>query len=98
MRLAITRTGFYNADYYCADSRSAKKLLREKSISILAIDYYLVGREDGCDVLLWAEQNRVLPSYVVVIERARDKRQHLVQSLINLGYRSNDDVNFVKAH
>ncbi len=96
MRLAITRSGFYNADLYCADTRTAKKTLREKNISILAIDYYLVGRGNGCDLVRWAAQNSVLPSFVIVIERDRVKRILLANLLQKIGYRSADQTTFIK--
>ena len=96
MRLAITKSGFYNADDYCADARSAKRLLREKAYSILAIDYDLVGRDTGCDVIKWADLHSVLPSYVVLIERQRHLRSQLAQCLRLAGFRSADDTTFIK--
>lgn len=96
MRLAITRSGFYNADMYCADTRTAKKSLRESYVSILAVDYYLAGRENGDDLICWADKNSVLPNFVVIIERDRSKRLLLANRLQTMGYRSNDDVTFVK--
>jgi len=75
MRLAISTSNFYHADIYCADSRSAKKILREKSVSIVALDFYLAGRETGSEVIRWAKTHGVLPSYVVVIERDLRTRQ-----------------------
>ncbi len=96
MRLAITRSGFYNADLYCADTRTAKRVLREKNISILAIDYYLVGQGNGCDIIDWAKRNAVLPNFIVVIERNRNKRALLSNTLRNIGYRSGDDTTFIR--
>ncbi|GEM_PF-1471729 len=96
MRLAITRSGFYNADLYCADTRSAKKTLREKNISLIAIDYYLVGKSNGCELIDWAAKNAVLPDFIVVIERDRDKRTLLSNRLRKIGYRSGDKTTFFK--
>jgi len=96
MRLAITRSSFYNADIYCADTRAAKKILREAYISILAIDYYLVGQGNGCDLIRWAVQNYVLPDFVVVIERDRNKRVILSDLLRKTGYQSSDETTFIK--
>ncbi len=96
MRLAITRSGFYNADMYCADTRTAKKHLRESYVSILAVDYYLAGRENGDDLIRWAQKNDVLPNFVVVIERNREKRGLLANSLKTMGYRSCDELTFVR--
>ena len=96
MRLAITKSGFYHADVYCSESRLAKKILREQHISILAIDYYLSGRETGSDVIRWAHSTNLLPDYVVLIERDREKRNHLASSLHIAGFRSNDNTTFIK--
>ncbi len=96
MRLAVSKTLGYRADLYCVDARSAKKVLKEKAVSILAIDYYLVGRDNGCDVLKWANTHHVLPNYVVVMERDRAKRLELINKLKVGGYRSGDNITFIK--
>ncbi len=96
MRLAISTSTHYHADIYCADSRSAKKVLKERNISIVALDFYLAGREDGSELLLWAKRHNVLPNYVVIIERNRDKRFLLSQALKGSGYRSVDNTTFIK--
>lgn len=96
MRLAVSKSGIYHADFYCSDSRSAKRILKERQISIMAIDYYLVGRDTGCDFLQWGVSNHVLPNYVVIIERDRCKRVYLAEKLRRGGYRSNDDATFIK--
>ena len=96
MRLAVTRSGFYNADIYCVDSRSAKQKLKEEFISILAIDFYLKGRESGCDVIDWAYKQNLLPCHIVIIERDRIRRRILLQQLLSMGYRSKDETTFIK--
>lgn len=96
MRLAIAKSNHYCADIYCVDSRSAKKALREESISILAIEFYLVGRETGIELLRWAKNHNVLPNYVVIIERNRDKRSELSHALRRSGYRSTDETTFIR--
>ena len=96
MRLAITKSGFYNADRYCADGRSAKRLLRENQYSILAIDYHLVGQDTGCDLIEWAHSHAVLPSYVGLLERERGLRRQLASRLRHVGFRSVDDITFIK--
>lgn len=96
MRLAITRSGFFAADHYCADARSAKKTLREQKVSLVAIDYDLVGNSNGCDLLAWAAQQALLPHYVVVIENNRVRRTQLAIQLQKVGYRSGDQATFVR--
>jgi hypothetical protein len=96
MRLAISRSGVYHADFYCVDTRSAKRVLREHDISIVAIDYHLVGRDTGCDIIDWAIKNNVLPSYVVLIEYDRFKRVRLAKELKMGGYSSVDETTFIK--
>jgi hypothetical protein len=96
MRLAIARSSFYNADVYCQDSRLAKKILREHPVSIMAIEFDLVGRENGCDVIQWGKRVNVLPEYIVLIERDRVRRTYLVNALCNAGFRSGDNTTFFK--
>ncbi len=96
MRLAITKYGTYSADVYCSDTRSAKRTLREIPVSILAIDYDLVGRENGEQLIRWAKEHSVLPSYVVVTERDRGRREKLSNVLRAVGFRSADQTNFIK--
>jgi len=96
MRLAIARSGFYRADKYCSDSRSARRALREHSISILAIEYYLAGSENGDAVLRWAGDRNLLPFNVVIIERDRTKRKCLSEVLTTIGFRSSDETTYFK--
>ncbi len=96
MRLAVARSGFYRADQYCADSRSARRALRENAFSILAIEYYLAGSENGDDVLQWANGKNLLPQNVVVIERDRTKRKYMSDVLKSIGFRTVDDTTFFK--
>ncbi len=95
MRLAISRSGFFNADVYCADSRAAKKILREEPVTLLALDYFLVGKSNGCELLDWAAEHGVLPRYVVLIERDRSKRGLLASLLRRIGFHSKDETNFI---
>lgn len=96
MRLAVSKREFYHADIYCADSQSAKKVLREKPISILAIDYYLVGREKGDELIKWGSAKNYLPNNIVITESDRIKRNLLANALSLNGYRSGDGTNFMK--
>lgn len=97
MRLAVARSGFYRADKYCADSRSARRALRENAVSILAIEYYLAGNEQGDAILIWASEKNLLPQNVVVIERDRSKRKCLSDALKSVGFRSADNTTFFKS-
>lgn len=96
MRVALSKRGCYHADIYCSDSNSAKKILRENHISILAVDFYLHGRENGTHVLMWARKKQLLPPYVVVTESDRKKRVVLAEELIKGGYASADGTTFIK--
>lgn len=96
MRLAVSKRGSYCADVYCADGRSAKRVLREHRVCILAVDFYLKGRESGKTVLEWAEERHLLPQFVVITESDREKRALLAQQLTESGYSTADDTTFIK--
>jgi response regulator of citrate/malate metabolism len=96
MRLAISTSTFYHADIYCSDTHSAKRALREKNISILAIDFYLSGRENGSELISWAKRHKVLPNYVVITERNREKRAALGNELKTSGFQTADNITFIK--
>ena len=96
MRIALSKRECYHADIYCSDSNSAKKTLRENQISILAVDFYLYGRENGTRVLAWARTKKLLPPYVVVTESDRNKRVLLAEELTKGGYNSADGTTFIK--
>ena len=96
MRVALSKRQCYHADIYCSDSNFAKKTLRENQISILAVDFYLAGRENGTDVLAWAITKQLLPRYVVLTESDRNKRVLLTKELIKGGYSSADETTFIK--
>ena len=96
MRLAVTRSGHYAADIYCVDSKSAKKQLKEKFVSILALDYYLAGRENAVDLIVWANKEKVLPTFVVLLERNREKRRELTNVLSSVGFKTSDYTTFIK--
>ncbi|MGI0119100.1 hypothetical protein [Zooshikella sp. RANM57] len=98
MRVAVSKRGNYNADIYCSDSHSAKKILKENRVSILAIDFYLNGRHNGKTILAWAKEKNLLPQFVVVTENDRDKRVLLALELTKGGYRTADGTTFIKGH
>lgn len=96
MRLAVTKSGHYHADIYCAHARDARKLLREKPVSVLAIDFRLSGKETGDEILQWAHEHQVLPAFVVIVAREREGRSSLTKTLGNLGFRSSDNTTFFR--
>ncbi len=96
MRVALSKRECYHADIYCNDSNSAKKTLRENYISILAVDFYLFGRENGTRVLAWAREKKLLPPYVVITESDRNKRVALAVELTKGGYSTADGTTFIK--
>lgn len=96
MRVALGKNEYYHADIYCSDSHSAKKTLKENYISILAVDFYLYGRENGTHVLAWARTRQLLPHYVVVTESDRTKRVVLAEELSKGGYSTADGTTFIK--
>ncbi|WP_086929638.1 hypothetical protein [Agarilytica rhodophyticola] len=96
MRVAVSKRGVYHADLYCSDTSAAKKALREHRVSLLAIDFYLKGRDNGVTIIAWGKVKNVLPQYVVVTESERSKRILLSLELKNAGYCSADGTTFMK--
>jgi len=96
MRVAVSKRGNYHADVYCADSQSAKKTLKENCVSILAVDFYLNGRDNGQTILEWAREKHLLPQFVVVTESDRNKRVLLALELTKGGYCTADGTTFMK--
>ena len=96
MRVALSKRECFHADIYCSNSNFAKKTFRENHISILAVDFYLYGRENGTHVLAWARTKQLLPPHVVVMESDRSKRVVLAEELIKGGYNSADGTTFIK--
>jgi response regulator of citrate/malate metabolism len=96
MRIAVSKRGSYQADIYCIDSNAAKKALKENHVSLLAVDFYLKGRDSGKTVLDWAREKQLLPQFVVITESDRSKRVILALSLTKSGYSTIDGATFVK--
>jgi hypothetical protein len=96
MRIAISKRESYQADIYCSDGTRAKRALKENPISVLAIDYHLLGRENGARVLAWARTKNLLPSYVVITEGDRPKRVILANELTKAGFNTADGCTFIK--
>jgi hypothetical protein len=96
MRVAVSKRGNYQADIYCADSNAAKKTLKENPVSLLAVDFYLNGRDNGKSFLEWASEKQLLPQYVLFTESDRNKRVLLALLLTKSGYCTVDGANFIK--
>ncbi|ODS24045.1 hypothetical protein AB835_05865 [Candidatus Endobugula sertula] len=96
MRLSVSKNQNRFADVFCDDARKAKKQLLKNSVTQLYVDHYLVGRENGHQLLTWALHQQLMPLYVVVTERQLQKRQAMIHLLETNGYRSADGMNFIK--
>lgn len=98
MRLSVSKNQNRFADIFCDDARKAKEQLLKNSVTQLYVDHYLVGRENGRQLLAWAFQQQLMPTYVVITERQPQKRQAMMRLLDANGYRSADGINFMKYH
>lgn len=98
MRLSVSQNQNRIADFLCDDARKAKEKLRSNSVTQLYVDHYLVGRENGHQLIRWALQQQLMPPHVVITERQVQKRQAMSDLLVNSGYRSSDGMNFMKYH
>jgi hypothetical protein len=96
MRVAVSKRGAYQADVYCIDGNAAKKTLKENPVSVLAVDFYLKGRDSGKAVLEWAREKQLLPQFVIITESDRNKRVLLALVLTKSGYSTLDGATFVK--
>jgi DNA-binding NarL/FixJ family response regulator len=96
MRVALSKRGAYQADVYCIDGNAAKKTLKENPVSVLAVDFYLKGRDSGKTVLEWAREKQLLPQFVVITESDRNKRVLLALVLTKSGYSTLDGATFVR--
>ena len=98
MRLSVSKNKNRFADVFCDDAKEAKKQLLQQAVSQLYVDHYLIGRENGHQLLTWAFQQQLMPMHVVVTERQAKKRQAMIRLLETKGYRSADGINFMKYH
>lgn len=96
MRVAVSKRGSYQADVYCNDGSTAKRMLKENPVSLLAVDFYLKGRDSGKVLLEWAREKQLLPPFVVITESDRNKRVLLALVLTKSGYSTVDGATFVK--
>lgn len=98
MRLAVSKNQNRIADIFCDDARKAKEKLRNSGVTQLYVDHYLVGRENGYQLLAWAIRQQLMPLYVVITERQIEKRLAMNELLSKYGYRSADGTRFMKYH
>ena len=96
MYIAVSRNLRFDVDSYCQDARTAKRLLRENSISRMAIGYRLNGRENGVDLLSWAAYKALLPPHIYLCENNPTQRKYLVDALLRLKYKTGDNIRFIK--
>ena len=98
MRLSVSKNQNRFADIFCDDARKAKEQLLKYSVTQLYVDHYLVGRENGHQLLAWAFQQQLMPMHVVITERQPQKQQAMIRLLETKGYRYADGINFIKYH
>ncbi len=98
MRLVVSKNQNRITDVFCDDAKKAKQQLFNHSVTQLYVDHYLVGRENGHQLLAWAFRQQLMPLYVVVTERQSQKRQAMITLLETNSYRSADGINFIKYH
>jgi hypothetical protein len=98
MRLALTKYQHRHADIFCDEARKAKQHLQRHSITQVTIDYYLNGRESGHQFICWAIRKCLMPQHVLLTEANIERRKAMGFLLERNGYRSADDMNFMKYH
>jgi hypothetical protein len=100
MYLLIDDAKNYYADIIARTDKAGMAVLKRLSgqITCLGIDFDL-GREsktNGCDVLKWALAHKCLPKKVQVVSLNPPGREAIVNFLLDNGYQSKDNTNFVK--
>lgn len=100
MYLLIDDAKNYYADIIARTDKAGKAILKRLSrqITCLGIDYDL-GREsaeNGLDIVKWAFVNKCLPNKVQVVSLNPPGREAIVNFLVDNGYQSKDNTNFVK--
>jgi hypothetical protein len=98
MRLALTKNPNRNADILCDQVRFAKQKLQRVAITQVSIDHYVKGRENGYEFVRWALSKCLMPLHVVLTEVNIDRREAMASLLKRNGYRTADNLNFMKYH
>ena len=96
MRLALTKNKNRSGDIFCDEASHAKRKLQREPITQLSIDHYLNGRENGYQFICWALGRSVMPLHIVLTESHLERREAIAKLLIKSGYRSGDEINFMK--
>ena len=91
------REGGY-ADIVARNACAGKAVLEELSgcINELGIDHDLGGETSGYDVVRWALARGFLPNKVQVVSLNPPGRKAIINVLLDNGYQSKDNTNFVK--
>lgn len=98
MYLLIDDAKTYGSDITARTAKAGKLVLEHLSgyIDILGIDHDLGGKISGYDIIVWALANNYLPKRVQVVSFNPVGREAIVNVLLDNGYQSKDNTNFVK--
>lgn len=100
MYLLIDDAKTFHADIIARTAEAGKAILEELSVNIscLGIDFDLgkESKENGLDILKWALVNKCLPKKVQVVSLNPPGREAMVNFLLDNGYQSKDNTNFVR--
>jgi len=98
MYLLIDDVRNFSSDIIARTAKAGKLVLKQLSghIDELGIDHDLTCLETGYNVVLWAIENDCLPDKVQVISMNPVGRKAIVSVLLDNGYQSKDNTNFVR--
>ena len=98
MYLLIDDERNYGADIIARTAKAGKLVLANlsTSIDVLGIDHDLGENVSGYDIVKWAEANGYLPNKVQVISSNPVGRKAIANVLLDAGYRTIDNTNFLK--
>jgi len=98
MYLLIDDERNYGADIIARTAKAGKLVLANLStdIDVLGIDHDLGGNVTGYDIVKWALANGYLPNKVQVVSSNPVGRKAIANVLLDNGYQSKDNTNFVK--
>ena len=100
MYLLIDDVKNFHADIIARTDKAGKGVLKRLSnqITCLGIDFDLgrESKENGLDILKWALANNYLPKKVQVVSLNPPGRKAMVTFLLDNGYQTKDNTNFVR--
>lgn len=96
MRVLMASDSRLDADVICTSVREAKRVLNEQSVSTLNVSQTIHGREQGIDVLRWAESRGVLPRQIMLIDPSPATCSELGSFLKAKGFRAFDSRKFMR--